>query len=204
MSASSPPDRIARWVSAVFNPLFIGIPVMIAIGIADVGLRLETTPTVLLAIFIMCGIPTLYVIVLMKKGIFHIFHVSDRRQRKYLFPVLIACFMLTVFVLWRDRAISRLIVAILAFGLPNVIFIALVSLWLKVSLHCAGIGGLLAASAYPFGWPGAAAGLAVLLVTAWSRVRLKEHTLPEVIAGAVIGTASMAFELAAVFGLPRF
>lgn len=204
MSANSPLDRFAYWVSAVFNPLFIGIPVMIAIGIADVGLRLETTPTVLLAIAIMCGIPTLYVIALMKMGIIHNFHVSDRGQRKYLFPVLIACFMLTVFVLWRDKAISRLVVTILAFGLPNVIFIALVSLWLKVSLHCAGIGGLVAASAYPFGVPGAAVGILVLLVTAWSRVRLKEHTLHEVAAGSIIGTASMAVELAAVFGLPRF
>lgn len=177
---------------------------MLAIGIADVGLRLETTPTVLAAIFIMCGVPTIYVLALMKIGVIQNFHVSDRGQRKYLFPVLIACFMLTVFVLWRDKAISRLIVAILAFGLPNIIFIALVSIWLKVSLHCAGLGGLLAASAWPFGWPGALTGLIMLLLTAWSRVRLREHTLPEVVAGAVIGTASMAFELTAVFGLPRF
>ncbi|HNA80310.1 MAG TPA: hypothetical protein PKY99_12690, partial [Turneriella sp.] len=83
-------NRFAYWVSAIFNPLFVGIPVMLAIGIAETGIRWEATPTVL-------------------------------------------------------AAIGRLVVATLAFGLPNVILIALISLRLKVSLHCAGIGGMLPA-----------------------------------------------------------
>ena len=32
-------DRFAYWVSAIFNPLFIGIPVMLAIGTAEMGIR---------------------------------------------------------------------------------------------------------------------------------------------------------------------
>jgi hypothetical protein len=196
-------QRFAYWVSAIFNPLFIGIPVMIAIGIAETGIRWEATPTVLGAIFVMCIVPTLYVIVLMKRGVFQNFHVSDRRQRKFLFPVLILCFAVTVYLLWRDAAIGRLVVATLAFGLPNVIIFALISLRFKVSLHCAGIGGMLPAVAYPFGKVGLLLGIAGLALTGWSRVEMREHTLAEVIAGSVLGTASMAFELAWVFGWPR-
>ncbi len=195
--------RFAYWVSAIFNPLFIGIPVMLAIGIAETGIRWEATPTVLTAIFIMTVVPTVYVIVLMKRGVFENFHVSDRRQRKYLFPVLILCFAMTIYVLWRDPAIGRLVVATLAFGLPNVILIALVSLRLKVSLHCAGIGGMLPAVAYPFGLPGLTTGAAALLLTAWSRVRMNEHTTAEVLAGSLLGTGLMALELAWLFGWPH-
>jgi hypothetical protein len=196
-------DKFAYWVSAIFNPLFIGIPVMLAVGIAEMGIRWDATPTVLAAIFVMCVVPTIYVIVLMKKGVFQNFHVSDRRQRKYLFPVLIACFAITVYLLWRDPAIGRLVVATLAFGLPNIIAIALISMRFKVSLHCAGIGGMLPTIAYPFGLVGLIIGGACLILTAWSRVRLREHSLSEVVTGSVLGTAAMAFELAAVFGWPR-
>lgn len=195
--------RFAYWVSAIFNPLFIGIPVMIAIGIAETGIRWEATPTVLAAIFVMCIMPTVYVIVLMKRGVFQNFHVSDRRQRKYLFPVLILSFAITIYLLWRDPAIGRLVVATLAFGLPNVIIFALISLRFKVSLHCAGIGGMLPAVAYPFGKVGLLLGIAGLALTGWSRVALREHTLAEVIAGSVLGTAAMACELAWIFGWPR-
>lgn len=196
-------NRFAYWVSAIFNPLFVGIPVMLAIGIAETGIRWEATPTVLAAIFVMTVVPTVYVIVLMKRGVFENFHVSDRRQRKYLFPVLILCFAVTIYLLWRDPAIGRLVVATLAFGLPNVILIALISLRLKVSLHCAGIGGMLPAVAYPFGMPGLTAGTAALLLTAWSRVRMNEHSTIEVIAGSLLGTGLMALELAWLFGWPR-
>lgn len=196
-------DRFAYWVSAIFNPLFIGIPVMLAIGTAEMGIRWDAAPTVIASILIMCGVPTVYVIVLVKKGVFANFHVSDRRQRKYLFPVLIICFAVTVYLLWRDPAIGRLVVAVLALGLPNIVVIALISLRFKVSLHCAGIGGLIAAVAYPFGLWGIIVGVASLLLTAWSRVRLKEHTLAEVIAGSLLGTVAMVLELAAIFGWPN-
>jgi hypothetical protein len=196
--------KFAWWISALFNPLIIGIPVMLAIGIADTGIRWEATPTVIASIFIMCVVPAAYIRILMKKGIFHNFHVSDRRQRVYLFPVLGGCFLLTVFLLWRDKAISRLVVAILAFGLPNVVLFGLISLRLKISLHCAGIGALLVSSVYPFGWPAAVAGFVALVVTAWSRLRLNEHTPAEVIAGSLLGTGFMAAELYAVFGLAHF
>ena len=141
-------NRFAYWVSAIFNPLFVGIPVMLAIGIAETGIRWEATPTVL-------------------------------------------------------AAIGRLVVATLAFGLPNVILIALISLRLKVSLHCAGIGGMLPAVAYPFGMPGLTAGTAALLLTAWSRVRMNEHSTIEVITGSLLGAGLMALELAWLFGWPR-
>lgn len=33
-------DRFAYWVSVIFNPLFIGIPVMLAIGTAEMAFEL--------------------------------------------------------------------------------------------------------------------------------------------------------------------
>jgi hypothetical protein len=71
-------DRFAYWISAIFNPLFIGIPVMLTIGIAETGIRWEATPTVLAAILIMTVVPTAYVIVLWR---WHIRPLFCRRVR---------------------------------------------------------------------------------------------------------------------------
>ena len=185
--------KIAKILSIVFNPLVVGIPVMIGIGIADMGgFRFDAIPSVTAVITVMCIIPLVYVKILLRKGIIKNFHISDRRQRIYLFPVLMACFAVSLVILYFDPAISRLVVAIMGFGLLNCILCALISVRFKISLHCAGVGGLLAGAIFPFGWAGFIAGAIILFLTAWSRVYLKEHSRAEVAVGSVFGTALRA------------
>jgi len=78
--------KCARCVSVLCNPLVIGVPVVVAIGMHEHGgfQPRYLLPTVV-SIFIMCILPLTYTLMLVRKGIIGNFHISDRRQRIYLF-----------------------------------------------------------------------------------------------------------------------
>jgi len=196
-------SRPARIISILFNPLVIGVPAVLAIGIKDRGgIELEVIPAALLAIIIMCIIPLLYIRFLLKRGVVENFHISDRRQRIYLFPVLLACFLLASWILYRTEGVSRLVVALLAYGFLNCLLCALISFRFKISLHCAGLSGLLVGAVYAFGTAAMVPGAVVLVLTGWSRVRLGEHSPVEVTAGSIFGILVMTAEMVATFGPP--
>lgn len=60
----------ARILSILFNPLVIGVPAVLAIGIKDQGgIDLSVGPSALLAITVMCILPLLYIRVLLSRGV---------------------------------------------------------------------------------------------------------------------------------------
>jgi membrane-associated phospholipid phosphatase len=83
------------------------------------------------------------------------------------------------------------------------LFIFLVNLRWKISIHTMGIAGPTTVLVYVFGYWGALLGL-LLPPVIWSRVYLKKHTLAQALAGAVVGFLLTAFALWLVlsFGLP--
>lgn len=193
----------ARIVSILFNPLVIGVPAVLAIGIKDKGgIEIGVIPTALLAVFIMCIVPLLYIRLLMKRGVVENFNVSDRKQRIYLFPVLLACFLLATWILYRDEEVSRIVVAMLGYGFLNCLVCALISFRFKISLHCAGLGGIIVGAVYAFGTAAMVVGAAAMALTAWSRISLREHSHAEVAAGSIFGVLAIAVEMFLTFGSP--
>ena len=193
--------RFARRVSLLFNPLVIGVPLVVLIGVKDQGgFRTDLVPVALLCVGIMSLLPLAYTLVLMRLGIVKNFNVSDRRQRVYLFPVLLACFLAVVQILHRTEGVSPLVVALLFFGLLNCLVCALISLWFKISLHCAGLGALTVGLYIAFGLPVFLLGLAVLALTAWARLEVREHRVAEVVAGSVFGVVATGLEFALFYG----
>jgi hypothetical protein len=181
-------ERFAGKVSCLFNPLVIGVPVILLIGTKDVGeLRMELVPTIMLCVGILCIFPLLYILALMRFGIVKDFHITDRRQRVYLFPVMLVCLVAVVFILWRTEGVSPLVRDLLLVGFVSCLTCALITLRFKISLHCAGLSWLVVGLYYSFGPVGGGVGLAGLALAAWSRLVVREHTLPEVIAGSVFG-----------------
>jgi membrane-associated phospholipid phosphatase len=74
------------------------------------------------------------------------------------------------------------------------LFIFLVNLRWKISIHTMGIAGPTTVLVFVFGWWGALLGL-LLPPVIWSRVYLKKHTLAQALAGAVVGFLLTAFAL---------
>ena len=78
------------------------------------------------------------------------------------------------------------------------LFIFLVNLRWKISIHTMGIAGPTTVLVYVFGYWGALLGL-LLPPVIWSRVYLKKHTLAQALAGAFVGFLLTAFALWLVF-----
>lgn len=193
----------ARRFSVAFNPLLIGVPVVLAIAIREQGgIRTSDLVPAAVSILIMCVVPLVYTLILLRKGIIKNFHVSDRRQRKYLFPVLFACFVAVVWILYRTGDVSPLVLALLGFGVVNCAACALISVWFKISLHCVGLAALAVGALYSFGPASAIPSAGILALTAWSRVRLEEHSREEVLAGCLFGAIVTGIELFSVLGPP--
>jgi membrane-associated phospholipid phosphatase len=67
---------------------------------------------------------------------------------------------------------------------------AITTVW-KVSIHCAVASGSVTLLALLFG-PWVTPAYALVALTAWSRVALKDHTIAQVLAGIVLGAAAAA------------
>jgi len=83
----------------------------------------------------------------------------------------------------------RLLTGYLAFMLGSVAVLAAITLVWKISIHCAVASGSVAILALSFG-PLVLLGYVLVALLCWSRVALGDHTVSQVIAGAVLGAAA--------------
>jgi membrane-associated phospholipid phosphatase len=65
---------------------------------------------------------------------------------------------------------------------------AITTVW-KISIHCAVASGSVTILCLLFG-PLAAPGYLLVALTGWSRIVVKDHTIPQVIAGSLLGAAA--------------
>jgi membrane-associated phospholipid phosphatase len=68
----------------------------------------------------------------------------------------------------------------------NTIIYGIITLWWKISIHCAGIAGYLSATTLIFG-PRHVILWLIIPLLCWSRIRVKAHTPLQTLVGAVLG-----------------
>jgi hypothetical protein len=90
-----------------------------------------------------------------------------------------------------------LLTGYLSFMLASVMLLALVTLVWKISIHCAVASGSVAILAFSYG-PVALSGYALVALLGWARVAMRDHTVPQVVAGAVLGAAAAALAYAVI------
>jgi membrane-associated phospholipid phosphatase len=97
----------------------------------------------------------------------------------------------------------RLLTGYLAFMLASVALLALVTLVWKISIHSAVASGSVAILAFSYG-PLVLSGYALVALLGWARVAMGDHTVAQVLAGAVLGAASAALAYAVIVAGWRF
>jgi hypothetical protein len=175
---------MARVVSEVLTPgvLVAGISLAVAWHSRSPGWGIVT------AIFA-AAIPIAYIVSGVRRGRYRDHHVPVREHRQAVILVAAASVVvgLTLMLLFNaPRELVALVVAMLG-GLA--LTLAATKWWSKVSLHTAVAAGTAATLVLVFGpW----LHLAWLLVgvIAWSRVRLREHTVIQVTVGVALGAAA--------------
>ncbi|MFG1880981.1 phosphoesterase PA-phosphatase [Micromonospora sp. NPDC049102] len=151
----------------------------------------------LLATVFVTGIPFAYIVGGVRRGRLTDHHIGRREQRRV--PLLVglgsvAAGLALLLVLGAPRPLLALAVA----GLVGLVIAVSVSHWWKMSIHSAVSAGTLVILALTFG-RGLLVAAPLLGVVGWSRVRLRDHTISQVLAGGVLG----ALIAAIVFGLLR-
>ena len=197
-------DREKRkWAAAISNAT---IPPVIAVltfalinysrsgGLSFIALTFLTT-------LFAAIVPLSILIIWARRTNAHDMDVPTRTDRNH--PLLLATvsYLIGTAVLLIIRA--PLLSTALMFGyFAGTLFIFLVNLRWKISIHTMGIAGPTTVLVFVFGYWGALLGL-LLPPVIWSRVYLKKHTVAQAIAGAVVGfllTAS-ALWLVLAYGL---
>ncbi|MBN1975979.1 MAG: hypothetical protein JW918_01150 [Anaerolineae bacterium] len=192
--STSKRTRLARWFSHVFHPFVLSIITLpLTIYLSTGMLWLALLWTVICAATLLLPLAT-FILIMVKIGRYSDFDVSIREQRTG--PYLVAgggLLLLTAIIILGDAPlISRacIFAAILA-----AVAAAVINRFSKVSVHAMTAAGCAIVLLYLSLLAGLLMATAAAAVS-WSRIPLKRHTLPQVITGWVVATASVAIVFA--------
>jgi membrane-associated phospholipid phosphatase len=173
----------AKFISMVAHPPVISIPTFIILNYFLAGPDQFVVPT-LISIIFGALIPISTSLILIKKMHTDL-EITDRTKRTVPLIFAICSYLLGFLVLLWFGAPAIVSVLMLIYG-TNTLIILIINFYWKISIHAMGIAGPTAAFIFTFGPVGIIIGLIIPLVM-WSRLKLKKHTLSQVIAGSVLG-----------------
>lgn len=185
-------DRLARWISIIFDSSILSLPIFLAFGYASArtsGLLWAT-----LTLLIVTGIPLAYLLIGIQRGWVSDMELSKREERPRFILVSLSSDLLAWLVLHLFGGPHLLTVIVLTYFCLAIVMFSISSFW-KISMHLAGVGGFSTALVFVFGAPALWAFLSLPLV-AWARLHRRKHDIPQLIAGALAGTLVTLF----VFG----
>jgi membrane-associated phospholipid phosphatase len=185
--AGSPRQRVARLVTDTLSPAVLVASVLLAVAWHSAPSPGRALVWGLVAAAAASFVPITYIVRGVRRGRWTDRHVGVRQQRKWpLLVCLVSTFAGTVLLaaVHAPRELVALIasmVAALLVALP----ITMVLRW-KVSVHALVAAGTVVAGTVVFG-PWLALTWPVAALVGWSRVALGDHTVAQVLGGAVIG-----------------
>ena len=155
------------------------------------GLLLGLAGTVFAAV-----VPMTYIVANVRRGRLTDHHVGVREQRRTPLLVGLASVLVGSVVLILLGA-GREMVALMVAGTSGLVVSIVVSHWWKMSLHTAVAAGSVIILALVFG-PWLLLATLLLVPIGWSRVVLADHTVPQVVGGALIGGTVAAIVFSAI------
>jgi len=176
--------HLANFISIFIAPPTMAIVATVAFSLwSPIGLGLLSAPfSILLCFFCFAFLPFLSILYFYKKNIVDLY-VSKRKTRTPFFLIAITSYSFAAIVF---LATNTKILALLALGYIVVsIILMVVNLFWKVSVHCAGVTGPIFSLIFVFGINALPLFLIVGLV-GWSRIKLKNHTFAQTLAGTLI------------------
>ncbi len=185
-------DRLARWISILFDSSILSLPVFLAFGYASA--RTSGLLWAILMLLIVTGIPLAYLLIGIRRGWVSDMELSRREERPRFILVSLSSDVLAWIMLWLGNGPHLLTVIVLTYFCLAIVMFSISSFW-KISMHMAGVGGFSTALVFVFGVPALWAFLSLPLV-AWARLHRRKHTPAQLAAGAIAGIAIALF----VFG----
>jgi hypothetical protein len=176
-------DRLARWISILFDSSVLSIPIFLAFGWIEAGPSGLGWAIRILAI--VTGFPLAYLLIGIKRGFVSDMELSVRSERPRFILISLASDVLALVILRFLDGPYLLSLIVLTYFFLAVTMLTISSFW-KISMHMAGVGGFSTALVFVFGAPALWAFISLPLV-AWARLHRRKHTPAQLVAGALAG-----------------
>ncbi|NNJ11388.1 phosphatase PAP2 family protein [Chloroflexales bacterium ZM16-3] len=189
---------VARTISQIFHPVILSVTSIFIVGVMGVEPVLRGMGWAALCTLIQVLPPTIFFTIRLRQGAYTDDDVSVRSQRNELYLFGMATVLIGVGVLTLMGAPQPFVALLTSAALLNGLS-WFINLFWKISIHSAGIGSCATVAALysePLGllfWLGA-------LSLGWARVRTRNHTPMQVVAGLALACACVVGSYMA-FGL---
>ncbi len=176
-------ERLAFWVSQLLSPPSVMMALLLTI--AFTAPRPSVWIYALVYLLFAMLLPLLFIVWQVRKGRITDVDVQLREQRKWPQLVSIGGTLIAYLIISANGGPQPMLLLSAASLLQATAFYVITMRW-KVSVHTATVAGVLVMLVWLFG-PAALAASPLLLLAAWSRVRLGRHSVGQTIAGAALG-----------------
>jgi membrane-associated phospholipid phosphatase len=177
--------RIARHVSNILAPATISLPFILLVAFYQAQDKLSALIYACITLFFLSVGPLLYILIGVRLGKLSDIDVSRRTQRfgPFIFGIVSAMIGWLILTLTHGPRNLQTVMIITVF---SGIMMMVITFWWKISMHASSLGGVATMLTVLYG--AVMLPLFVLLVlVSWSRVVLRRHTVPQVIAGSLAG-----------------
>ncbi len=177
--------RIARNMSNILAPATISLPFILLVAFYRAQDKLSALIYACITLFFLSVGPLLYIIIGVRLGKLSDIDVSRRSQRvgPFIFGIVsVTVGWLVLSLMNGPRNLQTIMIITMFSG----IIMMVITFWWKISMHASSLGGVATTLTVLYG--AVMLPLFVLLVlVSWSRVTLRRHTIPQVIAGSFAG-----------------
>ncbi|MCK6578731.1 MAG: hypothetical protein L6Q98_11555 [Anaerolineae bacterium] len=187
--------KIARIVSDLFSPPVVWGALAFPLAYSAAASLEEALIWALIYVLLVCVLPALFIAVMVMTGRITDIHVRVRRQRYA--PMAVTLFGTTLAWIILSRMDVPLMPEFALISLIEIAVMLTITLVWQISLHAMSITTAVVVAGAFYGSSTALILVPLIPIVGVSRVMLQRHTVPQVIAGGVIG-AGMTLLLMAV------
>lgn len=177
-------NKFAKTISYIFDGSFISVPIFLIVCLMVVDNKIEAINWAFLCLLFGTVSPYLYVCFLYKKKKINDMHIPEKEDR--IKPLVVACisYIICLVILYVLKG-PLFLKAIFAISIVSTIILTIITYFWKICLHTSGITFMVITFYILFGkW--ILLMIPLIPLIGWARVRIKKHTVNQVILGAGI------------------
>lgn len=178
--------RWARLVSNLCSPPMVWAVLVFPIAFRYAASRGEAITLALTFGVLVCLLPVVYIVWMVKRGKIGDIHMKERHERLRPFLVSIMCTALAWQVLRMMNA-PEMLPMVAVFSVIQLAIMAVITLVWQISMHTMSITGAIVATGIVFGPASALVFSPLVPLVGAARLKLHRHTLGQVVAGSLIG-----------------
>lgn len=181
-------NKTAKIISYIFDGSFISVPIFLTISLMVVDNKIEALGWASMSLLFGTVIPYLYVSFLYRKKEINDMHIPKKENR--IKPMLVSCASYTLCLIILYILDGPLFLeSIFAVSAVSTIIFTIITYFWKISLHSSWITFVVITFNILFGrWM--LLMIPLIPVIGWARVRIKKHTINQVIFGVGVSTVT--------------